>query len=77
MNLEITGILGWVFTFTILLSSIVTMVLGVWLLWEKFLWDYLITRIFKALKCWKLFIQFIYYRKQFLKWKSKNISDAD
>jgi hypothetical protein len=74
--IHLTGFLGQLTTFLILLVVYSSICLGLFLLSQYILWEILIRKTMIYLKAYRCFLEFIYYRKNILKWIEKNKEDS-
>ena len=59
------NIINTLITWAIAATSWIAIIIGLWYLWERFLWDVLMVKIFKALKLYRTFVVFIMHQDQF------------
>jgi hypothetical protein len=71
MNIELVGILKWIFTICVTATSVVIIITGTWIICNYIIWEVIIRSGLKFLKLYKVFVHFIYYRKRFEKWFNK------
>ncbi|MEO5991407.1 MAG: hypothetical protein ABIP68_07190 [Ferruginibacter sp.] len=71
MEIELSGILKWVFSVFITATGVTIIIAGAWNLFNYLLWELLIKTALRYLKMYKLFIHFLMYRKRYLKWQKK------
>lgn len=73
--MELTGIPGQIASFVIIWTAFAAVLLGVWIIWEYILWQYMISGLLKRLKLYKIFIQFILHRREFKNWIKREYPD--
>lgn len=70
--MELTGFAGQIIGWLILTIAYTTIILGLYAFVSWILIDIVITWVVRLTKNWKVIVQFIYYRKAFLRWYKEN-----
>ena len=68
MTVELTGILGWVFNFCVLVVIISILLTGTWCILNWFVWNVLVQYSLRYLRLYGTFLHFLKYHKRYLKW---------
>jgi len=71
MNIELVGILKWIFTICVTATSVVIIIIGTWCVINWFIWNILVQYSLRWLNLYAIFLHFIKYNKRFLKWAKK------
>ena len=68
MELELTGIVKWIFTVCVAVTTLSIIILGTWNILNYIIWQILLKRAFVWANIYPTFIRFIWFRKRFEKW---------
>lgn len=71
MQIELFGITKYVFILCVGGTSLLILIIGTYVLWHKFLWDFLVKRLMMSFKIYNHFVSYIFQRKQFKKYLQK------
>lgn len=72
MDIELTGILKWVFIICVGLTSVSIIVMGTLFIINWVIIELLAKNLFKLFKVYPLLVKFIWHRKAFKEWEKKN-----
>ncbi len=74
--IELHGALGWIAGFCVLFTTMAIILTGTWIVFQYLIWEILVKKIMQMFGIHKMFIQFIFYYRQFKEWR-KNIPDDE
>ena len=77
MEVTLDSALSWILTICVLVTTASIIILGTWIILNYFVWEVLARRSLRFLKLEKPFIQFIFYRKQFMEWVKEHEGETD